>query len=73
MMLRQQNIFSIKDVEYAIFETNGKLSVMKYDQKQAVTKEDMNITIKAKQYPFSAELVSDGKINTNNLTRLDLK
>ena len=27
-MLRQQNIFSIADVDYAIFETNGKLSVL---------------------------------------------
>ncbi|WP_425549035.1 DUF421 domain-containing protein [Amphibacillus indicireducens] len=71
-MLRQQNIFAIKDVEYAIFETNGKLSVMKHDQKQAVTKEDMNIPINAKKYPISAELVSDGIINTNNLARLDL-
>ena len=29
MMLREQGVFSIKDVDYAIFETNGRLSVLK--------------------------------------------
>lgn len=31
------------DVDYAIFETNGKLSVMPKEPKQPVTKSDMNI------------------------------
>lgn len=29
MMLREQSIFSIQDVHYAVLETNGELSVMK--------------------------------------------
>lgn len=28
MMLREQAIFSVQDVEYAMLETNGKLSVL---------------------------------------------
>ena len=28
MMLREQAIFSVQDVEYALLETNGKLSVL---------------------------------------------
>ena len=29
MMLREQSIFSVKDVYFAVMETNGELSVMK--------------------------------------------
>ena len=32
--LRQQGIYSIDEVEYAFLETNGKLSIFKYDNKK---------------------------------------
>lgn len=72
-MLRQQNIFSMSDVDYAIFETNGKLSVMKKEAKQSITKEDMQISnTKAKLYPMATEVITDGKVLTNNLAKLNL-
>jgi uncharacterized membrane protein YcaP (DUF421 family) len=72
-MLRQKNAFSIADVEYAIFETNGKLSVMKKENKKPLTKGDLNIqTQKQTIYPLSTEVISDGKINQNNLNKLNL-
>lgn len=43
MMLRTQNIFSITDVEYALLEPNGNLSVMKKQPQQQITKSDMKI------------------------------
>jgi uncharacterized membrane protein YcaP (DUF421 family) len=72
-MLREKNVFAIADVEYAIFETNGKLSVMKKEPKQTVTKSDMNIFSTNKNtYPFPTEVISDGKILSNNLSKLNL-
>ena len=42
-MLREKNIFDINEVETAIVEADGALSVLKKPQKNAVTLEDMNI------------------------------
>lgn len=72
-LLRQENIFSITEVEYAIFETTGKLSVMKKENKQPVTKGDMNsINPQKKLLPTITEVVSDGVINEDNLEKLNL-
>nr|WP_318036155.1 DUF421 domain-containing protein [Halobacillus amylolyticus] len=62
-MLRQHNTFKIEDVDYAIFETNGKLSVVKKDTKQPLTKGDMNIlNTRSRIYPIATEVISDGSI-----------
>jgi uncharacterized membrane protein YcaP (DUF421 family) len=72
-MLRQNKVFSVTDVEYAIFETNGKLSVMKKEIKQTLTKQDMNIQkVNPDVFPISTEVISDGKVNMNNLSKLNL-
>lgn len=72
-LLRHENIFSITEVEYAIFETTGKLSVMKKENKQPVTKGDMNsINPQKKLLPTITEVVSDGVINEDNLEKLNL-
>src|SRR5690625_4986657 len=39
MLLRDQKVFSVKDVESAIFESNGKLSIMLKEEKHPVTKQ----------------------------------
>lgn len=71
-LLRQQSIFSLSDVEYAIFETDGKLSVMKKENKQAVTKSDINIALSQGNFvPLSTELVADGKMNLKNLAKMN--
>ncbi|SOC23950.1 uncharacterized membrane protein YcaP [Ureibacillus xyleni] len=71
-MLREKDVFSLKDVDYAFFETSGKLSVLKKEQKQPVTKEDVSIPIQKKLYRTTIELISDGEINMNNLIKVDL-
>ncbi|MRX72018.1 DUF421 domain-containing protein [Bacillus lacus] len=70
-LLRQSGIFSLKDVQYAVFETSGYLSVLKKDRKQPVTKEDMNVKTQPSLYPASTEVISDGYINSKNLSRLN--
>ena len=42
-MLREKNVFDINEVETAIIEGNGALSVLKKPHKNPVTREDLNI------------------------------
>ncbi|WP_158735990.1 DUF421 domain-containing protein [Alteribacillus sp. YIM 98480] len=72
-LLREKNIFSILDVDYAIFETDGKLSVMKKELKKPLTRNDMNIQpFKTNIYPIETAVISDGKIVTSNLEKLKI-
>lgn len=72
-LLRQKNVFSITDVDYAIFETDGNLSVMKKELQQSVIKSDIGIPeTKTIIYPTSTEIITNGKINTTNLEKLNL-
>jgi len=71
MMLREQGIFSIKDVDYAVFETNGTLSVLKKAGQEPATKKDVNIPAPQPKY-IPMEIISDAKIVKKNLKELDL-
>lgn len=71
MMLRKQNVFSVVDVEYAILEPNGNLSVMKKQSQQQVTKSDMKILSSPLKY-LPSEIIADGKIIYHNLKELNL-
>ncbi|MDN4492485.1 DUF421 domain-containing protein [Ureibacillus aquaedulcis] len=71
-MLREKDVFSLNDVDYAVFETSGKLSVMKKENKLPVTRGDLRMQNQYKVYPAATEVISDGVVNTNNLSRLQL-
>ena len=61
MLLRINNIFSIQDVDYAILEPNGQLSVLKRPDLEAVTKKDMQIQPESRIY-LPTEIIVDGKV-----------
>mgnify|MGYP000870970322 FL=1 len=63
--LRMNNYPNIADVEFAILETNGQLSIIPKSQKRPVTPQDMNIQTKYEGLPLT--IISDGKINYKNL------
>lgn len=63
--LRINNCPNIADVEFAILETSGQLSIIQKSQKRPATAEDLNIPTKYEGLPIT--LISDGKINYNNL------
>lgn len=71
MMLRTQKVFSIADVDYAILEPNGKVSVLKKIDQENVTKKDLQVATPPDFY-MPCELISDGKIVERNLQELDL-
>lgn len=69
--LRFNSVQSIKDVEYALLETNGQLSVIVNSQKRPVTPEDLKIETKPES--FSHDLIIDGKLIGRTLETLNLK
>lgn len=63
--LRQNNIFNIADVEYAILETSGQLTVIQKPEKRNTIPEDFGITPEYEGIPY--DLVIDGKVMHENL------
>lgn len=57
-MLREKNIFQLDEVELAVLEANGKLSVYKKPIKSIPTIEDLGLATKGKELEFS--LILDG-------------
>lgn len=66
MLLRQQNVFSIQDVEYAIFESTGTLSVLLKEEQLPVTRKDQHIPVTKVKY-LPTQLISDGKFLYDNI------
>lgn len=71
MLLREQGIFSFDEVLYAVFETNGELSVLKKPAKSVATKQDVKADTTIPPY-MPTEVISDGKINMKNLNEINL-
>ena len=71
MMLRTNNVFSVADVEYAILEPNGDLSVLKKQEKEGVTKGEMNVTPIERQY-VPTSVIIDGEMIVKSLEELGL-
>lgn len=63
--LRQNNVFNIGDVEYAILETSGQVTVIQKPEKRNAIPEDFGITPEYEGIPY--DLVVDGKIMQDNL------
>ena len=57
--LRQKNIFDLSEVEDAIIETNGSISVLQKAQYKPLTPNDVSISVKEKGMPIT--VVMDGK------------
>ncbi len=65
--LRIKNVPNIADVEFAILETNGQLSVIPKSNKRPLTPQDMNISAKYEGLPLT--LIVDGEVNDLNLEK----
>ena len=66
MLLREKEVFTIRDVWYAILEPHGELSICKRAEKQTVTLENIGLQ---PQNPIHlpGELITDGNLITKNL------
>ena len=68
--LRIKDVPNIADVEFAILETNGQLSVIPKSQKRPVNPEDLNMTTKYEGLPL--DFIIDGEVNYKNLQKANL-
>ncbi|TYQ12664.1 UNVERIFIED_CONTAM: uncharacterized membrane protein YcaP (DUF421 family) [Acetivibrio alkalicellulosi] len=66
MMLREQNAFNVADVEFAVLETDGKLSVLKKSHKLPLTPEHMSMS--TPYVGLSKDIILDGKVMYENLS-----
>ena len=66
--LRGSNVISIADVEYAILETNGQVTVIQKPEKKNVTVEDLELQPRYEGITY--DLVLDGKVMYENLKKL---
>lgn len=65
MKLREKDAFNIEDVQFAIMENNGQLSVLIKADKKPVTPYDMNLKVKSSS--LLNDIIIDGKIIEKNL------
>ncbi|WP_343781917.1 DUF421 domain-containing protein [Alkalibacillus silvisoli] len=68
-LLRDKNVFSIQEVEYAVLETNGSINVLKKFIHQTPTNELLNQTPKAVELPVT--IITDGEIVDENLKEIE--
>src|SRR5699024_6580905 len=69
-LLRAKDAFSVQEVEYAILETDGSLSVLKKSAYQSPTKKDLNVF--PENVSLSMTLINDGEIIWDNLAEANL-
>ena len=69
--LRQNGVFNIEEVKYAVLEPNGKLSIMKKPEVQPINKSDLAIS-PVDSFPVPIELIIEGKIMSDNLKKHNL-
>ena len=70
VMCRQQGYFDLTNIQTAIFEYNGKLTILPVSSQRPATPNDMNLA--PEQELLFTELIMDGRILEDNLKRMGL-
>ncbi|MBT9684976.1 DUF421 domain-containing protein [Pseudoflavonifractor sp. MCC625] len=70
VMCRQQGYFDLTSIQTAVFEYNGKLTILPVSSQRPATPNDMNLSPKQEQ--LFTELIMDGRILEDNLKRMGL-
>ena len=70
VMCREQGYFSLSDIQTAVFEFNGKLSILPVSGKRPATPEDLELS--PAQEHIQTEVIMDGRILDENLKRMGL-
>ncbi|MBQ8408404.1 MAG: DUF421 domain-containing protein, partial [Clostridia bacterium] len=68
LLCREQGYFDLEEIQTAIFEHNGKVSILPRAANRPATPEDLKITAKATH--IGVEVIMDGRIMGENLTRM---
>lgn len=70
LLCREQGYFDLNEIQAAIFEHNGKLSILPKSQNRPATPEDLNLNVKPAH--IGIEVIMDGRVMGENLSRLGL-
>ncbi len=70
LLCRQEGYFNLNDIQTAVFEYNGKLSILPVSNKRPLNPEDMKLAPKPEH--IGTEIIMDGKILGENLKRKGL-
>lgn len=70
VMCRQQGYFDLNDIQTAVFEFNGKLSILPASNKRPANPQDLKLS-PTPEY-IHTEVIMDGRILDENLTRMGL-
>ena len=71
VLCRQQGYFNLNDIQTAVFEFNGKLSILPISTKRPANPEDLNLSPEPES--IQTELIMDGRILDGNLKRMGLE
>ncbi|QQK76170.1 DUF421 domain-containing protein [Salicibibacter cibarius] len=66
-LLRKEKVFSLREVAYAILESDGTMSVLKKTKYEMPTISDMNLPLKPVYLPVT--LINDGQVDWENLSK----
>lgn len=69
-LCRQEGYFNLNDIQTAIFEYNGRLTVLPKSTKRPMNPTDMNLVPSPET--ISTEVIMDGRILNDNLNRMGL-
>lgn len=70
MMCREQGYFDLGDIQTAVFEPTGKLSILPKSEKRPTTPEDIGVNVSMAS--INVEVIMDGRILDENLKRMGL-
>ena len=68
LLCREQGYFDLDEIQAAIFEHNGKLSILPKAANRPATPDDLKITTKATH--IGVEVIMDGRVMGENLSRM---
>ncbi len=68
VMCRQQGYFDLSAIQTAVFESNGKLSILPVSGRRPATPEDLGLAPRQEQ--VFTEVIMDGRILDENLRRM---
>ena len=68
LMCREQGYFDLDEIQMAMLEHNGKLSILPKSAHRPATPKDLNLTVKAAD--IGVEVIMDGQIMGENLSRM---
>ena len=70
VMCRQQGFFNLADIQTAVYEYNGRLTILPVSARRPLTPEDMKL--KVPQETILSEVIMDGRVLGENLRRMGL-